>query len=117
MSSTFVGSFQIGQPSLYLSVSCYTGIFLGFVREYKGFLNAMKGTASLLERMDRPETTVAIDGSLFKHHPRLRSFMEKYIAAMAPANKFKLMLAEDGSGKGAGLIAAIASRLKKQQAH
>ncbi|XP_046462475.1 hexokinase-2-like [Daphnia pulex] len=74
-------------------------------------------TASLLERMDRPETTVAIDGSLFKHHPRLKSFMEKYIAAMAPANKFQLMLAEDGSGKGAGLIAAIASRLKKQQAH
>jgi hexokinase len=36
---------------------------------------------------------------------------------MAPANKFQLMLAEDGSGKGAGLIAAIASRLKKQQAH
>ncbi|XP_057365356.1 hexokinase-2-like [Daphnia carinata] len=73
-------------------------------------------TASLLERMNRPETTVAIDGSLFKHHPRLKSFMEKYIAAMAPANKFKLMLAEDGSGKGAGLIAAIASRLKKLQA-
>ncbi|KAI9559903.1 hypothetical protein GHT06_013910 [Daphnia sinensis] len=72
-------------------------------------------TASLLERMNRPETTVAIDGSLFKHHPRLKSFMEKYIAAMAPANKFKLMLAEDGSGKGAGLIAAIASRLKKLQ--
>lgn len=73
-------------------------------------------TSSLLERMNRPETTVAIDGSLFKHHPRLKSFMEKYIAAMAPANKFKLMLAEDGSGKGAGLIAAIASRLKKLQA-
>lgn len=62
--------------------------------------------------MNRPETTVAIDGSLFKHHPRLRSSMEKYIAEMAPNNKFKLMLAEDGSGKGAGLVAAIARRLK-----
>lgn len=71
------------------------------------------GTASLLERMNRPETTVAIDGSLFKHHPRLRSSMEKYITSMAPNNQFKLMLAEDGSGKGAGLVAAIARRLKQ----
>ena len=66
--------------------------------------------------MNRPETTVAIDGSLFKLHPRLGSSMEKYIGAMAPNNKFKLMLAEDGSGKGAGLVAAIACRLK-QKAH
>lgn len=73
-----------------------------------------EGTATLLERMNRPETTVAIDGSLFKHHPRLKKSMETYIAMMAPRNKFKLMLAEDGSGKGAGLVAAIARRLKQQ---
>lgn len=71
-------------------------------------------TASILERMNRPECTVAIDGSLFKFHPRLKSLMEMYISKMAPANKFKLMLAEDGSGKGAGLVAAIASRLKQK---
>lgn len=116
MSSTSVGSFQTGQPSSFLFVISYIGIWVCEKTE-RLFLNTIKGTASLLERMDRPETTVAIDGSLFKHHPRLKSFMEKYIAAMAPANKFQLMLAEDGSGKGAGLIAAIASRLKKQQAH
>jgi len=71
-------------------------------------------TASLLERMARVETTVAIDGSLFKHHPRLKSSMERYISTMAPNRKFELMLAEDGSGKGAGLVAAIARRLKQR---
>lgn len=71
-------------------------------------------TAALLQRTDRTETTVAIDGSLFKHHPRLKSSMEKYISAMAPDRKFKLMLAEDGSGKGAGLVAAIARRLQQR---
>jgi len=71
-------------------------------------------TASLLERMARAETTVAIDGSLFKHHPRLKASMERYISVMAPGRKFELMLAEDGSGKGAGLVAAIARRLKQR---
>lgn len=71
-------------------------------------------TASLLERMNRKETTVAIDGSLFKYHPRLKFLMKQYISSMAPGKNFKLMLAEDGSGKGAGLVAAIASRLKQK---
>ena len=34
--------------------------------------------------MNRPETTVAIDGSLFKHHPRLKALMEHYTSEMAP---------------------------------
>jgi len=40
--------------------------------------------------------------------------MERYISTMAPNRKFELMLAEDGSGKGAGLVAAIARRLKQR---
>jgi len=71
--------------------------------------------ASLLQRMNRPETTVAIDGSLFKHHPRLKALMEHYTSEMAPGKNFRLMLAEDGSGKGAGLVAAIARRLQLKQ--
>ena len=105
--------------------------------------------------MNRPECTVAIDGSLFKFHPRLKSLMEMYslliwlnyyniliIYSLAGISQkwlqltryyqlhsikmfklkinlllkyqFKLMLAEDGSGKGAGLVAAIARRLKQK---
>lgn len=71
-------------------------------------------TATLLERLDRPDTTIAIDGSLYKFHPRLKSWMNKYIRLLAPGKKFRLLLAEDGSGKGAGLVAAIALRLKQR---
>lgn len=71
-------------------------------------------TATLLERLDHPDTTIAVDGSLYKYHPRLKSWMNKYIHLLAPEKKFRLLLAEDGSGKGAGLVAAIALRLKQR---
>uniref|UniRef100_A0A1B6CBM9 Phosphotransferase n=1 Tax=Clastoptera arizonana TaxID=38151 RepID=A0A1B6CBM9_9HEMI len=69
-------------------------------------------TAEVLKHMNRPETTVAVDGSLFKFHPRMKQWMNQYIAILAPKLKFQLRLAEDGSGKGAGLAAAIAMKLK-----
>lgn len=66
---------------------------------------------SLLDRMKREETTIAIDGSLYKHHPRLHDLLTTFIGRLTPKRKFKLILAEDGSGKGAGLVAAVAVRL------
>ncbi|XP_033226720.1 hexokinase-2-like [Belonocnema kinseyi] len=68
----------------------------------------------LLERIDKEEVTIAVDGSLYKHHPRLEGWMNQYISLLAPGRKFKLMNVEDGSGKGAALVAAIAQRLKKR---
>ena len=38
--------------------------------------------------------------------------MERIIQKLAPEKKFHLMLAEDGSGKGAGLVSSIAQRLQ-----
>ncbi|KAG8228011.1 hypothetical protein J437_LFUL003646 [Ladona fulva] len=70
--------------------------------------------ATLLRRMNRPDTTIAVDGSLYKFHPRLKTLMNKYIHLLAPGKKFRLMLAEDGSGKGAALAAAIAKRLRRR---
>ncbi|EEC16047.1 hexokinase, putative, partial [Ixodes scapularis] len=69
--------------------------------------------AELLNRMDKPNVTVAIDGSLYKHHPKFHRLMTDYTTVLAPKKPFKLMLAEDGSGKGAGLVAAVADRLRK----
>ncbi|XP_045128815.1 hexokinase-2-like [Portunus trituberculatus] len=66
----------------------------------------------LLRRMERPHCTVAIDGSLFRHHPRIRPLMEHLIEKFAPGHPFDLILAHDGSGKGAALVAAIADRLQ-----
>lgn len=67
--------------------------------------------STLLKRMDRPYVAVAVDGSVFKHHPRIAKLMNKYIALLAPAHQFSLMIAEDGSGKGSALTAAIAARM------
>ncbi|XP_070160247.1 hexokinase type 2 [Polyergus mexicanus] len=70
--------------------------------------------ASLLDRIDKEQITIAIDGSLYKHHPRLESWMKQYISLLTSGRQFKLIHAEDGSGKGAALIAAIAQRLQKR---
>ncbi|KAL6435071.1 hypothetical protein ACFW04_005281 [Cataglyphis niger] len=70
--------------------------------------------ASLLDRIDKEQVTIAIDGSLYKHHPRLESWMKQYISLLSSGRQFKLIHAEDGSGKGAALVAAIAQRLQKR---
>ncbi|XP_017767666.1 PREDICTED: hexokinase-1-like [Eufriesea mexicana] len=70
--------------------------------------------AVLLKRIDKDHVTIAVDGSLYKHHPRLEIWMKQYISLLAPDHKFKMIHAEDGSGKGAALTAAIARRLQKR---
>ncbi|KAG8194447.1 hypothetical protein JTE90_011055 [Oedothorax gibbosus] len=73
--------------------------------------------SSLLRRMNKEDVTIAIDGSLFKHHPKYDKYMEKFIKSLAPNHKFQLILAEDGSGKGAGLVAAVVKSLDKSALH
>ncbi|XP_044011058.1 hexokinase-2-like isoform X2 [Aphidius gifuensis] len=70
--------------------------------------------ATLLDHMEREDVTIAVDGSLYEHHPRLETWMNQYISLLAPARKFKLIHAQDGSGKGAAIVAAIALKLKKR---
>ncbi|KAI1286801.1 Hexokinase HKDC1 [Halotydeus destructor] len=66
--------------------------------------------SALIERINRPEVTVAFDGSLYKHHPRIKKLLVDYITALAPGRQFSLILAEDGSGKGSGLVAAVVDK-------
>ncbi|XP_054709188.1 hexokinase-1-like [Uloborus diversus] len=73
--------------------------------------------SSLLRRMDKKDVTIAVDGSLFKLHPKYKHYMEKFIAELAPNHKFQLILAEDGSGKGAGLVAAVVTSLDRSKLH
>ncbi|KAK2715275.1 hypothetical protein QYM36_010053 [Artemia franciscana] len=84
------------------------------VTERAAILLAICLSATLM-RVDREECTIAVDGSLYKYHPRLHHLLEHYIIKMTPGKKFSLLLAEDGSGKGAGLIAAIANRLRTRK--
>lgn len=67
--------------------------------------------ATLLNRMQRPHTTVGVDGSVYRHHPHFHNIMMKKIRELTdPSYKFDLMLSEDGSGRGAALVAAVAHR-------
>nr|AHN49716.1 hexokinase-1 [Delia antiqua] len=75
-------------------------------------------TSVLLNRMGEEEgdnITVAIDGSVYKHHPRLRKWIIDYTALWTNDKKCKFMLAEDGSGKGAAIVAAIADKLRLRE--
>ena len=64
------------------------------------------------QKTNRHTTTIAIDGSLFKKHPKFKHYMEETIRQILPQTNITLMLSEDGSGKGAALIAAVASKTK-----
>ncbi|XP_015782952.1 hexokinase-1 [Tetranychus urticae] len=66
--------------------------------------------STLIERIDRPVTKVAIDGSLYKHHPKIKRLLTDFIGQLAPGRQFDHYLAEDGSGKGAGLVVAALYR-------
>ncbi|RWS21914.1 putative hexokinase HKDC1-like protein [Leptotrombidium deliense] len=75
---------------------------------------ASAAVATILNRIKRFNTTIAVDGSVYRKHPRFRQIMEETIPKLInPRYKFKLVLSEDGSGKGAALTAAVAVKTRK----
>lgn len=106
--------------------------FVSALVSYRAAKLVSINTAILLNRMDESDITIAIDGSLYKHHPRMKGWLEDIIRERAPnklvkefvkylqefkssvLSQFRLILAEDGSGKGAGLATAIALRLREK---
>ncbi|XP_054168492.1 hexokinase-2-like [Oppia nitens] len=67
--------------------------------------------ATILRRMRREYTVVGVDGSVYRFHPHFHDLMAKKIAELTPSEfRFDLMLSEDGSGRGAALVAAVAVR-------
>jgi len=69
--------------------------------------------ATYLNRLAHPYTVIAVTGSLYKLHPTLSTRLEEHTMRLTK-HKFSYKLCDDGSGKGAGLVAAIAHRLSKQ---
>lgn len=47
------------------------------------------GCARLLKQMDRPDVTIAVDGSVFKFHPRYKLWMNRFIKLLAPNHKVR----------------------------
>ncbi|CAG7819509.1 unnamed protein product [Allacma fusca] len=70
---------------------------------------AAAGVACLLNKMGEKSVVVAVDGSVYRFHPHFHNLMTETINRLAdPGIKFDLMLSEDGSGRGAALVAAVA---------
>ncbi|XP_017878121.1 hexokinase type 2 isoform X3 [Ceratina calcarata] len=70
---------------------------------------ASAGIATLLNRIAEDNVTVGIDGSVYRFHPYFHDLMTEKIGQLQN-HKFDLMLSEDGSGRGAALVAAVAAR-------
>ncbi|KAJ6220233.1 hypothetical protein RDWZM_006045 [Blomia tropicalis] len=71
--------------------------------------------ATVLNRLKRPHTTIGIDGSVYKYHPNFNVLMEQKVGELTnPEYKYTLMLSEDGSGRGAALVAAVAVRQQEE---
>lgn len=76
---------------------------------------ASAAMATLLNKIQRPHTTIGVDGSVFKYHPNFNEIMNKRIGELTnPKYKYTLMLSEDGSGRGAALVAAVAVRQQEE---
>lgn len=68
------------------------------------------GLSVLLNHINEPSTTIAVDGSLYRFHPKFKKNMEKTMSILVrPDIKYKMILSMDGSGKGASLVAAVAN--------
>ncbi|NXL77986.1 HXK3 protein, partial [Leptocoma aspasia] len=74
------------------------------------------GMAAVVEKMrenrglDQLSVTVGVDGTLYKLHPRFSDNLQKTLKDLAPKCDVTFLLSEDGSGKGAALVAAVANR-------
>ncbi|NXH45681.1 HXK3 protein, partial [Dicaeum eximium] len=74
------------------------------------------GMAAVVEKMrenrglDQLTVTVGVDGTLYKLHPRFSDNLQKTLKELAPKCNVTFLLSEDGSGKGAALVAAVANR-------
>ncbi|KAG8507409.1 putative hexokinase HKDC1, partial [Galemys pyrenaicus] len=79
------------------------------------------GLAAVVEKrredqgLEHLRITVGVDGTLYKLHPHFSRILKETVQELAPQCDVTFMLSEDGSGKGAALITAVAKRLQQAQ--
>lgn len=72
--------------------------------------------ACLIDRIGDPYVVVGINGSVYRNHPHYHNLLVNKTKVLArPEHKFELMLSEDGSGRGAALVAAVAVSIKSKE--
>ncbi|KAJ7324256.1 hypothetical protein JRQ81_017276 [Phrynocephalus forsythii] len=75
------------------------------------------GLAAIVEKirenrnLEHLKITVGVDGTLYKLHPHFSRILQETVKELAPQCDVTFMLSEDGSGKGAALITAVAKRM------
>ncbi|XP_026571063.1 hexokinase-2-like [Pseudonaja textilis] len=67
--------------------------------------------------LDFLKVTVGVDGTLYKLHPHFSKEMDKTVKQLSPKCEVTFLQSEDGSGKGAALITAVACRLREAGQH
>lgn len=72
--------------------------------------------ASLILKMGDPDISIGIDGSVYRFHPIFHGLMMDKMKELLPSSyNFRFVLSEDGSGRGAALVAAVATREIKEK--
>lgn len=67
--------------------------------------------SALILRIEDKDITIGVDGSVYRFHPSYNDLMTAAVKELIPEKyKFKFVLSEDGSGRGAALVAAVASQ-------
>lgn len=64
--------------------------------------------------LDHLKITVGVDGTLYKLHPHFSRILQETVKKLSPECDVTILLSEDGSGKGAALITAVAKRFHSQ---
>ncbi|NWX93552.1 HXK3 protein, partial [Nothoprocta pentlandii] len=79
------------------------------------------GLAAVVEKMRESRglaqlaVTVGVDGTLYKMHPRFSQHLQRTLRELAPKCSVTFLQSEDGSGKGAALVAAVHCRVAQAQ--
>ncbi|XP_030592992.1 hexokinase-2 isoform X2 [Archocentrus centrarchus] len=65
--------------------------------------------------LNQLSVTVGVDGTLYKTHPHFSTIMQETLQDLAPQCQVTFLKSEDGSGKGAALITAVAYRVQNEE--
>ncbi|KAL7981280.1 hypothetical protein Chor_002176 [Crotalus horridus] len=64
--------------------------------------------------VDWLRTTVGVDGTVYKKHPHFAHRLHKVVRRLLSGHEIRFVRSEDGSGKGAAMVTAVAYRLTAQ---
>uniref|UniRef100_A0A3Q1CBV6 hexokinase n=1 Tax=Amphiprion ocellaris TaxID=80972 RepID=A0A3Q1CBV6_AMPOC len=61
--------------------------------------------------LDHLKTTVGVDGTVYRKHPNFSEELQAAVRLLAPKCDITFLVSEDGSGKGAAMVTAVAQRI------